>query len=393
MGQAAKIVHVAGRDSVHSCSNAARLSRAVYGLLGIPIDAVDLADVVSSLDAAAVDRRPFLLSTPNLNFLVLSQTDQFLRQSLLESDLCSADGMPLVWLSRMLGIPLPGRVAGADIFDELQLRNQGRLMKVFLFGGGEGVASRVASKINRNSRSMVCVGARSPGFGSASDLSAQHYIDEINASGADLLALFLSAKKAQEWLLKNRSIIEVPLRAQFGATINFQAQTIKRAPQRLREFGLEWLWRIKEEPYLWRRYLHDGIALIAMVLTRVVPILILKRCANRRREALNVEEVGNARQTAVTLRVSGAATMANIVQLERSFTDVLNQRRNLVLDIRGMTDVDARFFGLIIVLRKLLAEHGLTCDVVNPSTSIRQLFRLHGFLYLLAEADKLKAPL
>jgi Glycosyl transferase WecG/TagA/CpsF family len=89
-------------------------------------------------------------------------------------------------------------------------------------------------------------------------MSRDQMIDKVNASEADFLAVSLGAKKGQLWLHRNHQRLAIPVRAHLGAAINFQAGTVKRAPPRLRAWGLEWLWRIKEEPQLWRRYGHDG---------------------------------------------------------------------------------------------------------------------------------------
>jgi N-acetylglucosaminyldiphosphoundecaprenol N-acetyl-beta-D-mannosaminyltransferase len=95
------------------------LSRETYCILGIPIDAIEMPAVLRTIDAAAESGKPFVLSTPNLNFLVTSQTDPEFRESVLLSDLCSPDGMPIIWIARLLGIPIKRRVAGSDIFPAL----------------------------------------------------------------------------------------------------------------------------------------------------------------------------------------------------------------------------------------------------------------------------------
>ena len=100
------------------------LSRNVYGILGIPVDAVDVLGVLNRIEGAAASGDTFLISTPNLNFLVSSQTDAAFRESLLMSDLCPVDGVPIVWIARLLGVPINRRVAGSDIFDALKSRNK-----------------------------------------------------------------------------------------------------------------------------------------------------------------------------------------------------------------------------------------------------------------------------
>ena len=121
---------------------------------------------------------------------------------------------------------------------------------------------------------MRCVGVLNPGYGSVDDMSSDAVVQSINASNADLLTVFLSAKKGQGWLLRNHDRLKVPFRAQFGATINLQAGRVKRAPVFIRKLGFEWFWRIKEEPYLWRRYWNDGLQLLSLFLTCVLPLVI-----------------------------------------------------------------------------------------------------------------------
>ena len=96
------------------------LLRTVYCVLGMPIDTFDMADVLRRIDAAAANRTPFLISTPNLNFLANCRLDPKFRESVLDSDLCPADGMPIVWIARLIGVPIRQRVSGSDIFEALK---------------------------------------------------------------------------------------------------------------------------------------------------------------------------------------------------------------------------------------------------------------------------------
>ena len=116
---------------------------------------------------AAVPR--YLISTPNLNFLIGSRRDCELRDSLQLSELCTADGMPIVWIGRLLGAPFKERVAGADMFDALQGTHAKRL-SVFFFGGAWGVAAAAGRSVN-DRRSLECVGSMYPGYCSVDELS------------------------------------------------------------------------------------------------------------------------------------------------------------------------------------------------------------------------------
>jgi N-acetylglucosaminyldiphosphoundecaprenol N-acetyl-beta-D-mannosaminyltransferase len=366
------------------------LSRDVYGFFGIIIDAADRASVLGKIAAAAKIRKPFLLSTPNVNFMVESQRDPKFRESLLQSDHCCPDGMPIVWILRLLGIPIKQRVSGSDLFETLRADEScSRPLKVFLFGGTEGVAETVCNLLNTRPSGIRCVGWLNPGFGTVEEMSEVRVIEKINASEADLLAVFLSAKKAQFWLHQNHDRLRIPVRGQFGATINYQAGTVRRAPIILQRLGFEWLWRIKEEPYLWRRYGRDGLFLLTTLITRVLPIaadLQWRRFVRKNRdEDLEIENREDRGLTVISL--IGYATAANVEKSIIDFRSGLAKGNPICIDLTRTQAIDHRFFGLLLMLRKQIHARGQVLKFVGISPKIRQIFRLSEFGFLLTSAE------
>lgn len=358
------------------------LSRNVFGVLGVPIDAINFSILIRSMDAAARNASPFLISTPNVNFLVKSQTNSEFRESLLHSDLCLADGMPLIWIAKLLRIPIYERIAGADLFGRLKTTNgAARRLKVFLLGGAEGLAARVCEKLNSQGSDLECVGVLNPGFGTVEEMSAPSIIDAINSSKADLLAVFFGAEKAQQWLINNHRRLLPPIRAQFGATINFEAGTVKRAPHFMRSTGFEWLWRIKEEPYLWRRYWSDGKALLHLIATCVLPLAIGAYWSRTRMRSLSINTTEDFRS--VTLELSGSAICTNVDEAVSSFRKALATGKDITVDVSRVQSVDARFFGLFLMVRKQLAGRGKRLDFAGVSPEIGRIFRLNRFTFLL----------
>ena len=366
-----------------ACDCGDDLSRNVYGLLGIPVDALDFPSLLRSMALATNAGAPFLISTPNVNFLVKSQINGAFRESMLLSDLCLADGMPLIWLANLLRIPIHERIAGSDLFGRLKSANEtGRRLKVFLLGGAEGLAAAVGARLNAERSGLECVGVLNPGFGSIEEMSSPNIIDEINASGADLIAVFFGAEKAQAWLLHNHGRLLPPIRAQFGATINFEAGTVRRAPPMLRSTGFEWLWRIKEEPYLWRRYWGDGKALLAMLVTSVLPLMLSGR------RLRNLNELSIARREdhgSVTIALSGAAVAAHVDDAVEQLRAALDSGKRLTVDVSNTQYVDARFFGLFLIVRKQLASRGQKLLFTGASAGLRRIFRLNRFEFLLSQ--------
>jgi N-acetylglucosaminyldiphosphoundecaprenol N-acetyl-beta-D-mannosaminyltransferase len=344
--------------------------------------------VVAKIKAAVERSSTLLLSTPNLNFLVNSLSDPDFRESLFESDLCPPDGMPIVWIARLFGLPITTRISGSDIFEAMKVRDtHSRPLKVFLFGGRDGVAYAAGRALNSTPGGLISVGAMCPGFGSVDDLSEADIIGSINSSNADFLAVSLGAKKGQLWLQKNHRRLTIPVRTHLGATLSFQAGTISRAPPLMRTCGLEWLWRIKEEPYLWGRYWNDGCVLVRLLLSRVLLLAIANRYyrlgCRWRPQDLFIKTDKLADSIVISLR--GPATTEHIGKAVSCFANVTSMTAKIVtVDISKTHFIDARFFGLLLMLRKRFKEQGTKLSFTGVSRSIERLFERNGVRFLLA---------
>ncbi|HZX30856.1 MAG TPA: WecB/TagA/CpsF family glycosyltransferase [Rhodocyclaceae bacterium] len=342
--------------------------RDVHCLLGLPIDAVDMDQAEAAIRRAIRQKKPCFLSTPNLNFLVASQTDAEFRRSVIDSDLSVADGMPLVWVARLLGIPLPQRVPGSGLLERLRNR-PGEPVKVYFFGGQEGVAEAACCTLAREQCGLACVGCTSPGFGSIPEMSTPAVIDRINKSGADFLVVALGAKKGQAWIQHNRARLTVPVVSHLGAVVNFVAGTVARAPCWMQDDGLEWLWRIRQEPALWRRYWHDGRVLAALLVTRVLPYAwFLWRRRPWYGELAGATVDIRSDDERLLLRLHGAWARANLPLFRSCLTQDFLADKDLRLDMENVTYVDSAFVGLLMLLHGYLARRRrrFAIDPVSP---------------------------
>ena len=366
------------------------LSREVYCILGMPVDAIGMHAVLRRIESAAASKARFLISTPNLNFLVNAQLDSDFRESLLQSDLCPVDGMPIVLIAWLTGIPIKNRTSGSDIFDALRSENSSaQPLKIFLFGGAEGVAAAACQKLNVQAGGLYCVGSFYPGFCSVDEMSRDDIIDDINSSGADFLAASLGAQKGQSWLQRNHHRLLIPVRAHLGASINFQAGTVRRAPPIMRKFGLEWLWRIKEEPYLWRRYWKDGSVLLRLLLTRVLPLAVWTRWLQLKYKPYGQDLIISQAEghESVTVSLSGSATTGHVDKAIPAFRNAMATRKRITIDFSNTRAIDARFLGLLLMLRKKLKSSGGNPIFSRLSPGLRGIFRLHGLEFLLSSED------
>jgi len=375
-------------DSIDSEALSDDLSREVYCILGMPIDAIDLPSVLARLNLAAAARSMLFLSTPNLNYLVHCHSDVEFRDSLLLSNLCPADGAPIVWLGRLLGVPIKERVAGSDIFAALKsVRGPERPLRVFLFGGDEGVAAAAADALNDAHTGVVCVGWHFPGYLSVEELSRDSVINAINSVEADFLVVCLGSKKGQLWLKRNVERLRTPIRAHLGASLNFEAGTVKRAPAIFRRLNLEWLWRIKEEPYLWKRYWHDGWTLLYLAFFNVLPLLLYRIMTIRQsKEQLTVtseRQVDHSR-----LIFEGAATRKNIKGIISALRATLADHRRILIDLTAVSVIDSRFLGVLLVFRKMASFSGAELVLTGASSRLERIIRLNGADFLLAPAAR-----
>jgi N-acetylglucosaminyldiphosphoundecaprenol N-acetyl-beta-D-mannosaminyltransferase len=358
--------------------------RNVFCLLGLPFDSVNMTEALERVRHAAVQRTRCFVSTPNTNWVVTGRTDEPFRNSAIHSDLSIVDGMPLVWVARLLNIPIQEPVPGSTLFDQLR-GSRGPQVSVFFFGGADGVAQAACERLRSENRGLTCVGFEAAGFGSIEDMSSDRLIQSINESRADFLVVALGARKGQAWIERNRAQITVPLISHLGAVMNFVAGTVKRAPRWMRRLGLEWLWRIKEEPALWLRYFRDGVTLIALVITRVLPYALYLRYHQRTAESLasaSVESYDESDDYVVIVR--GAWTWENLAALRDGFASAVSACKGVRLDLGEISYVDSSFVALTILLQGHLKEVGLAFRVVAAAEPVRRVVKYCCAEYLLA---------
>jgi len=353
-------------------------TRNLHCLFGLPFDVVSVEEAVDGVLAAAQSKRRCVLSTPNLNISVAARQDSDFRAALIRSNLCVVDGMPLVWAGRWLGVPFRERVAGSGLFERLRNRPAGaRPLKVYLFGGGDGVAARAANVLNAEAGGVRCVGYASPGFGDVASMSTPEILDAINASGADFVLVALGAKKGQAWIEHNRPHLTAPVVSYLGAVINFVAGTVRRAPEWMQRSGLEWLWRIVEEHGLARRYGHDGLRALGLVLTNVLPNLATWQVARLRhgRDAPAVDV--SAREDGMVISLRGAWAKPALPLLRPLLMQHANSGGHLHLDMRAVSYVDSALVAVLLVLRQHRLDRGTGFSVDAPSPTLRAIFKMY----------------
>lgn len=362
--------------------------RPVYCILGLPFDAITMEQARATVTAAARSRQRCFFSTPNLNFAVAGLDGGEFRDSVIRSDLSVADGMPLVWIAKLLGLPITERVAGSALFEALRNR-PGKALSVYFFGGPDGVAEIASNKLNATTSGLVCVGFKSPGFASVEQMSSDAVLADINASGADFLVVALGAKKGQAWIERNLARLQVPVVSHLGAVVNFVAGTVKRAPTWVGRLGGEWLWRIKEEPALWKRYFHDGLTLIRLMTLHVIPCAVAMRRHKRDAHAVATARVALLEQGGhCTITASGAWEAGNLSALRAACASATARSRHIRLDFSAVSYIDSACIALLMLLYGHQSKINCGFSLCNLQPAVRRMLHLYCADYLLEQHAK-----
>ncbi len=237
-------------------------------LFGLPITARTMDDVVALCADAVRSRSRVLVGVVNAAKIVKLRRDEVLRNSLLDSDIVIADGQAVVWASRLLRRPLPERVTGIDLFErllELADRNRSR---IYLLGARPEVLEALQRRIRERFPAVVIAGAADGYFDPADSAAVAARIRE---SRSDMVFLGMPTPKKEVFLARYADHLDAPVLHGVGGSFDVLAGLTRRAPLRWQRSGLEWLYRLVQEPRrLWRRYAVTNTAFIALTLKELV---------------------------------------------------------------------------------------------------------------------------
>jgi exopolysaccharide biosynthesis WecB/TagA/CpsF family protein len=238
-------------------------------ILGVPFHPTTLAGAVDRIEAMVAEGGTHYVVTPNVDFLVKAGRDPELRGILARADLVLCDGKPIVWASRLLGEPLPGRVAGSDLIPLVLRRAEDRGWRILLLGGAEGVGAEAARRIAASHPTLPAVARYSPPYLPLADMDNADIIARIRAARPDVMLVCFGCPKQEKWISRNLLLLDVPVMIAAGATIDFLAGNMDRAPVWMRRSGTEWIFRLLQEPRrLAGRYADDVIHFFPAVLAQ-----------------------------------------------------------------------------------------------------------------------------
>jgi len=226
-----------------------------FRVLGVRVDAVDMTDAVTHMQRL-IDSRTSgsFVAVTGMHGVAEARQDSRFREILNAAALVVPDGMPLVWLGRWHRLPIRRRVTGSELMAAF-CRKTGSRYRHFFYGGAPGVAEDLAQQLHQTFRIAVA-GTYTPPFRPLTEVEEREVVSLVEDCDADVLWVGLSTPKQERWMYEHRERLKVPLMLGVGAAFDMNSGRLRRAPEWMRESGLEWLFRLLAEPRrLWRRYL------------------------------------------------------------------------------------------------------------------------------------------
>lgn len=239
-----------------------------YMLLGSRVHVVGIGGAIELIEHWIAQRdRCRYVSVSNVNNVVEGLKQSSFLEVTNDADLSVPDGMPLVWVGRMRGLPMSERVAGPDLFIEFLEHTHEKGYRHFFYGGAEGVSEELTSILCHRFSGLKVVGGYSPPFRPLTAAEDAAVVDLISAAAPDVLWVGLGCPKQERWMFEHRDRLQVPVMLGVGQVFDLYSGRIRRAPTWMRRYGLEWLYRLGSNPgRLWRRYLISNTIFVSSLL-------------------------------------------------------------------------------------------------------------------------------
>ncbi len=347
--------------------------RLPLSILGVPFDPVTTVEAIQIMERMIASRRAHYVVTPNVDFVVQAQADVELRRILFDADLVLCDGTPLVWASRLLGAALPERVAGADVVPQLIQVAAEKGYRLFLLGAAPESAQRAVENLRRDLPVLRIAGHYSPPFRPLLEMDHAEIVARVREAQPDILLVSFGCPKQEKWMAMNYRALNVPVCMGVGATIDFLAGQVRRAPAWMQRSGTEWLFRLAQEPRrLFRRYARDfGVFGWRMLVqwTALGP----ERCSPSQ-TGLDLHLPIDPHWRRLALPMELDATVAG--ESDGILQQIMESGTHCLVDGSRVRRVDSPGLGLLVRLAKLLRRSGKQMVLVAPARALRRALKL-----------------
>lgn len=349
-------------------------------ILGVPFDNVCTAETLRIIDDMVASGRPHYLVTANVDFLVQAARDVELRRILFDAHLVLCDGTPLVWASRLLGNPLPERVAGSDLVPLLLQVAAEKGYRPFFLGASPEAMETAVARAKLQFPKLEFAGYYSPPFHKLLEMDHDAIRDRILAAQPDLLFVGFGCPKQEKWINMHYRSLGVPVSIGVGGTIDFLAGKLARAPRWMQKSGTEWIFRLAQEPRrLMGRYAKDLWHFSGAIAAQCWQLRSRKGLTPTRSPLVQEQRSHSQFQT---LALPERLDFEEVHQSSSEMESRLNAQQPTVLDLKEVQFIDSTGVGLLIRLQKRARCLGQPLLLANPSSNLRralELMRLEEF--------------
>lgn len=231
------------------------------------IDNLTMQETLQEVNQLVRNGKGAYVVTPNVDHIVQLETNEELQAVYRNASLILADGKPLIWISKLYGTPIKEKISGSDLFPRLCEMAAQKEYKMFFLGAAEGIAEKAAENLANRFKGLQVVGTYSPAIGFEKNPEEMDKIKQmIKNANPDILIVGLGCPKQEKFMYYHCAELGVPISFGLGASFDFEAGNVKRAPKWMRDHGLEWFYRFTKEPKrMFKRYFVNDIKIVRLI--------------------------------------------------------------------------------------------------------------------------------
>ncbi|WP_263360069.1 WecB/TagA/CpsF family glycosyltransferase [Acidicapsa ligni] len=338
-------------------------------VMGLPLANVTADEAVEQIENLILSGGTHQVATANLDFWVNSLNDVHLHRIIAGCSLVLADGMPLVWISRILGNPLKERVSGVDMVPRLAELSAKKGYSIYLLGGREGVAGRAKKVLEERYPGVNIVGHYAPPLADLERMDHGDTLERIRIAKPDILLVAFGNPKQEKWIRMHAKRLGVPVSIGIGGSMDMLIGDVHRAPVWMQRCGLEWLGRAVQEPTrLVPRYTKNFLGL-ATKLPFALAASFLQRQYRGASAATRTGDSG-----IVHLHLQGGLVAETAAALERTATSCIDGGQLLVVHLQDLQYASPEGLGALLAARQRLLATGLSLSLAGVPARIKLLF-------------------
>lgn len=236
-------------------------------LLNTYINNVTMSEAITAIEKMIQENKKSYVVAVNVDVIIKIENDSYLKEIVDCADLVLVDGKPLIWISNLYNQPIKAKISGSDLVPLLCKLAAEKEYTIFIIGGKEGVAEKAKAKLKKKYPAIHIVGTYAPPIGfEKSEMELEKINQMISEVYPDLLITCFGCPKQEKWIYENIGKYNAKVSICAGATVDFLAENVKRAPQWMSEHGMEWFYRFLQEPKrMFRRYFIDDVKIVKLI--------------------------------------------------------------------------------------------------------------------------------